>query len=161
VQYAVAGGNAVAAWVSRVDRSAVRNTPDVDLLIRRDDLEKARDALVSAGFVCAEDRTDDDVFIDEPQTSGRHAVRLLFSGERLRADYPLPAPDISEASQGAEFRVLALEPLVRMKLTSYRLKDQVHILDMIDVGLIDASWPPRFPPPLDARLQELLDNPDS
>jgi hypothetical protein len=29
VPYAVAGGNAVAAWVSRVDEAAVRNTQDV------------------------------------------------------------------------------------------------------------------------------------
>jgi len=65
VAYAVAGGNAVAAWVSRVDESAVRNTQDVD-----------------------------------------------------------------------------------------------HVLDLIGVGLIDATWPPRFPPALAARLQELLDNPD-
>lgn len=30
VRYAVIGGNAVAAWVSRVDESVVRNTRDVD-----------------------------------------------------------------------------------------------------------------------------------
>ena len=30
IPYAVAGGNAVAAWVPRVDRAAVRNTQDVD-----------------------------------------------------------------------------------------------------------------------------------
>ena len=28
-----------------------------------------------------------------------------------------------------------------MKLTSFRRKDQVHIQDMIGVGLIDATWP--------------------
>ena len=35
IPYAVAGGNAVAAWVSEVDESAVRNTQDVDILIPR------------------------------------------------------------------------------------------------------------------------------
>jgi hypothetical protein len=39
IQYAVVGGNAVAAWVSRVDEAAVRNTRDVDLLIRRADFD--------------------------------------------------------------------------------------------------------------------------
>jgi hypothetical protein len=34
------------------------------------------------------------------------------------------------------------------------------LLDLIGVGLIDASWPARLPSPLDDRLQELLDNPD-
>jgi hypothetical protein len=48
-----------------------------------------------------------------------------------------------------------------MKLTSFRLKDRVHILDMIDVGLIDESWLGRWPGELSIRLKELLDNPDS
>ena len=39
IHYAVAGGNAVAAWVSRVDEAAVRNTQDVDIILRRADLE--------------------------------------------------------------------------------------------------------------------------
>ncbi|HEY3244992.1 MAG TPA: hypothetical protein VGM03_16750 [Phycisphaerae bacterium] len=41
VPYAVVGGNAVAAWVARVDEAAVRNTQDVDLLLRRTDLPAA------------------------------------------------------------------------------------------------------------------------
>ena len=51
VPYAVAGGNAVALWVSRVDEAAVRNTQDVDVLIRRGDFDAAKAALESAGFV--------------------------------------------------------------------------------------------------------------
>ena len=47
-----------------------------------------------------------------------------------------------------------------MKLTSFRRKDQVHLLDMISVNLIDETWPDRFPNELAARLQELLDDPD-
>ena len=46
---------------------------------------------------------------------------------------------------------------VLMKLMSNRRKDQVHLLDLIAVGLIDATWPARFPPELGARLQHLLD----
>ena len=57
-------------------------------------------------------------------------------------------------------RVLELLALLRMKLTAFRLKDQVHIMDMIEVGLIDAGWVNRLPPELGARLQELLDNPE-
>jgi hypothetical protein len=44
VLYAVAGGNAVAAWVSRVDEAAARNAQDVDILIRRGDLHRAQAA---------------------------------------------------------------------------------------------------------------------
>src|SRR6266403_302380 len=51
IPYAVAGGNAVAAWVSRVDEAAVRNTQDVDILLRRADLPAAKEAMTRAGFV--------------------------------------------------------------------------------------------------------------
>jgi hypothetical protein len=47
---AVVGGNAVAAWVSRAAEAAVRNTRDVDLLLRREDLSAATAALEKAGF---------------------------------------------------------------------------------------------------------------
>jgi hypothetical protein len=33
-------------------------------------------------------------------------------------------------------------------------------LDMIGVGLIDASWPAYFEPPLNVRLQTLIDDPE-
>ncbi len=62
--------------------------------------------------------------------------------------------------QVKDIRTLPLEALVRMKLTSFRDKDRVHLRDMLDVGLIDASWLERFSPRLRARLQELLDTPD-
>src|SRR5262245_26603106 len=51
VPYAVAGGNAVAEWVGRIDEDAVRSTRGVDLLVRRADLPAARAALEAAGFV--------------------------------------------------------------------------------------------------------------
>ncbi len=47
-----------------------------------------------------------------------------------------------------------------MKLIAFRRKDQVHLIDMLDVGLLDSSWPARFPSPLAERLQELIDNPE-
>ncbi len=45
-------------------------------------------------------------------------------------------------------------------MTSFRLKNRVHVLDMIEVGLLDASWLPRLPADLSVRLKELIDNPD-
>jgi hypothetical protein len=36
----------------------------------------------------------------------------------------------------------------------------MHLLDMIGVGLIDDTWPARFPAELAERLQQLLDDPD-
>lgn len=57
-------------------------------------------------------------------------------------------------------RVLTLDALVRMKLTSFRDRDRVHLRDLIDVGLVDATWLGRLPPPLDARLRDLLEPPE-
>jgi hypothetical protein len=159
IPYAVAGGNAVAAWVSRVDESAVRNTQDVDVVLRRNDLEAAKVALAEAGFVYRR-AFGVDMFLDGPDARARDAVHVLFAGEKVRPDYPAPVPDVSESEPTAPFRVVALESLVRMKLTSYRRKDQVHLLDLLEVGLIDANWIERFPPQLAARLQHLIETPD-
>ena len=57
-------------------------------------------------------------------------------------------------------KIVELESLLAMKLISFRRKDQVHVLDMIGVGLIDETWTTKFEPPLSERLQELLDDPD-
>jgi hypothetical protein len=50
IPYAMAGDQAVAAWVARVDRAAVRNTQDVDILVRRSDFDAVKVALEAVGF---------------------------------------------------------------------------------------------------------------
>ena len=86
VPYAVAGGNAVAAWVARVDEAAVRNTQDVDILIRRDDLDAAKAALESAGFVYRQS-AGLDMFLDGPGATERDAVQVVWAGEKVRDEY--------------------------------------------------------------------------
>lgn len=159
VPYAVIGGNAVAAWVSRVDEAAVRNTQDVDILIRREDFERAKVALEQAGFVYGS-TMDVEFFLDGPDAKVRDAVHILMACEKVKPDYASPAPDVDQSRRDDEFHVIDLQPLVEMKLNSWRRKDQVHLLDLIDIGLIDQSWTNRFTPSLAARLQELLDNPE-
>ena len=159
VPYAVIGGNAVAAWVSTVDPGAARNTVDVDLMINRSDFDAAKQALESAGFVYYE-LMDVHMFLDGPNGSPRDAVHLLFAGEKVRQEYHAAAPAILVSDSHNAYQLLDLRPLVTMKLTSFRRKDQVHLLDMIEVGLLDASWLAELQPELAARLQELLDNPD-
>jgi len=159
IPYAVAGGNAVAAWVSRVEEAAVRNTQDVDILLRRSDLEAAKTAMAQAGFVYRR-AAGAEVFLDGPGAKPREAVHVVFAGEKVRPEYPAPAPDVSESEPAALFRVLGLEPLVRMKLTSFRDKDRTHLRDLLEVGLIDAQWVKQLPPELGPRLQMLVDTPD-
>lgn len=160
VPYAVAGGNAVAAWVARVDEAAVRNTQDVDILLRRADLPAATAALEAAGFVYRH-AAGIDMFLDGPGAKARDAVHVVFAAEKVRDEYPLPAPDVAESTADPPpFRVLTLEALVRMKLTSFRRKDQVHLQDLIGVGLIEENWCDRLPAALAERLRELLANPE-
>ena len=159
VPYAMAGGNAVAAWVARVDRAAVRNTQDVDILVRRSDLPAVKAALEAAGFVQAT-VMDAVCFIDGPQGSPRDAVHLLFAGEKVRDSHPLPTADVTESVTADDYTVVSLEALVRMKLNSFRDKDRTHLRDFIDLGLVDASWLPRLVPEHAVRLQQLIDDPD-
>lgn len=159
VPYAVAGGNAVAEWVARIDDEAVRNTRDVDLLVRRADFAAARAALESAGFVYQQ-VLEVETFVDGPQGKPSAGVHLLFAGEKVRAEHELPCPELDESERAADFQVVTLLALVRMKLLSWRDKDRTHLRDLIHVGQIDATWPARLPPPLAERLQQLLDNPN-
>jgi hypothetical protein len=160
VPYAVIGGNAVAVWVGRVDRAAVRNTQDVDILLRRDDLESAATALTAAGFLSRQVKGID-MFLDGPGAKVRDAVHVIFANEKVSPEDACPSPDVAESEPADSYRVIALPALIRMKLTSFRTKDRMHLLDMIDVGLIDESTVGTVPPELAPRLQELIDNPES
>lgn len=159
VPYAVVGGNAVAAWVATIDPAAVRNTQDVDILLRRGDLDAAERALAAVGFVRVE-LLGIEMFLDGAGGGPRDAVHVIIAGEKIRPQYALAAPDVSEAAMPDDFRVVALESLLRMKLTSYRDKDRTHVRDFLEVGLIDASWVARLPADLGARLQALIDTPE-
>jgi hypothetical protein len=159
VPYAVVGGNAVAAWVALVDSSAVRNTQDVDMLLRRADLEAAAEALAKAGFV-RRHVAGIEIFLDGPDAKARDAVRLVMAGEKVRPADAAAAPDVSESEKPGGFRVLTLEALVQMTLASFRSEDCMYLRDMLEVGLIDASWTTRFGPELGARLQQLIDTPE-
>ncbi len=159
IPYAVAGGNAVALWVSRVDEAAVRNTRDVDLLVRRADLPAIQAALEPAGFKYRH-AAGQDMFLDGPQAKARDAVHLIFAGEKVRPAELLPNPEVTESEAGESYRVLALRALVQVKLTAYRDKDRTHLRDMLDVGLIDGTWTQFYPRELAERLQHLIDTPE-
>src|SRR6202158_2716815 len=113
VPYAVAGGNAVAEWVGRVDEDAVRTTRDVDLLIRRSDLPAARAALEAAGFVYHQ-LLDVDMFIDGPQGRPSGGVHILFAGEKVRPDYEHASPDLDESERAFEFQGANIPALPKM-----------------------------------------------
>jgi hypothetical protein len=144
--------------VTTVDESAVRNTQDVDVVLRRSDLEQAKLALESVGFIYWHVRGRD-IFLDGPDAKVRDAVHIVFAGEKVFEGDILPHPDVTDSTAGDGFRIVTLEALVQIKPTAYRDKDRVHLWDMIEVGLIDESWTLRYPSALGERLQALLDDP--
>jgi hypothetical protein len=159
IPYAVIGGNAVQHWVSQVDESVVRNTQDVDIILNESDLEKAIPVLEAAGFIFRR-AAGITMFLDGPNAKARDAVHVVFAGKKVREEYTEAVPEIDQYEWMEDARTLPFERLVKMKLTSFRDKDRVHIRDMISIGLIDAAWLDRFSTQLRQRLQELLDNPD-
>lgn len=149
VPFAVVGGNAVASWVATVDEGAVRNTRDVDLLVHRNNLPAIIIALEGAGFVGGE-LPDGAKFRDGPEGKPGNAVHLHFSSKNI---------EFVNDSDGLP--VIPLESLVTMSLMSHRVKDSLHIRDLIGVGLIDSSWLAKLPPELAVRLKAILDTPDA
>jgi len=164
VSYAVVGGNAVAAWVSRVDAAAVRNTRYVDLLLERATFEKAKAALAAAGFVhrrlSSLGKTSGmDVFLDGPEARVRDAIHVLWAGERTEPDSLEPNPLLGSTDSSAGCSLIALDDRVRMKLAAFRDKDRMHLRDLAGVGLVDEGWIPRLTPVLAKRLRQILDDP--
>jgi hypothetical protein len=89
------------------------------------------------------------------QARTRAAVHLLFLNEKVRPDYLLAVPSSAPETSTEGILMAAFEDLLHMKLTSYRLKDRVHIQDMDGVGLITAEMESRLPESLLARLAEI------
>jgi hypothetical protein len=163
VPYAVVGGNAVASGVARVDEGAGRNTPGIELLIQRWSLPRIVDEMLRAGFVRHGRYAEfghDIRFLDGPDGRPQQGVRFHIEGEKSHPTDLLPAPVIETVDDPANFRALALRPLVNMMLSSNRNEDDMLIRDLIGVGLVEVSWIPKVPVELRPRLRQILDTPD-
>lgn len=157
IPYAVVGGNAVAAWVARIDPAATRATKDVDLLVRKADDSRIAEVMQSLGFK-REDLQPLVLFIDPEEPSKRSGVHLVWSDTLIRPSYTCPSPSVDEAVRDPEgFALLDLAALVRMKLTSFRDIDRVHVADLAQVGLVDDAVRSALPGELRERLDVILD----
>lgn len=79
-----------------VDPGAVRNTQDVDIVLRRADVEAATTALGAAGFV-RRHVAGIEMFLDGPDARAHDAVHVVIADEKVRPEYSRPAPDVSES----------------------------------------------------------------
>jgi len=156
VAYALVGGQAVALWVATKDPAAVRTTKDVDILLRREDLPRARAAAAAAALDYFE-VVGVGMFLERSDPNPRKAVHVLWAGEKVRPEYPLPSPTVDERELLEPGKpVVSLAGLVRMKLMSNRDQDRVHLRDLIDVGLVGRDFLPDLPGDLAGRLDALL-----
>ncbi len=156
IPYAIVGGCAVAVWMASVDKTAVHDSDDVDLLVRRADLQRVREALETIGF-SYRNAGGVDVFLPILEDSRRVAVHVLYAAERVDALCPIQAPDVTESAAGPDFQIATLDALVRLNLTAFRMKDKLQLRDLLKVGLVDAPWCDRLPDVLGARLRQVMD----
>ena len=157
IPHEVIGGLAVLIHVEEASPEHSALTRDVDLMVRRSDLDRIKEAAAKSGFRYRQ-AAGVDMLVYGDTESARNAVHLIFSGEKVRPAYPVPAPPIEPERKhihGKEVMVIPVADLVRMKLTSNRDKDRVHIRSMDAAGLITHDVEIRLTPELLSRLKHI------
>jgi hypothetical protein len=157
IPYEVIGGMAVMVQVDRVERSAVRNTKDIDIMIHRADLERVKEVGQQHGFTFRH-VAGVDMLLPPGETKALNAIHLIFSGERTKINQAVPNPPLRPeylSVHGIPVAVISVMDLVSMKLTNNRDIDRVHIRDLDSVGLITPAIKEALPVILQARLEEI------
>jgi hypothetical protein len=154
LEYRIVGGLATYLYVEEAEPDAGRLTKDIDLIVRREDLKAIARAAESFGYEYRR-AAGNDMLVRVDQPSGRRAVHLVFAGEKVRPEYPEPAPALGDARRIRGLRVIPLPDLVRTKLTSFRIRDQVHLKDLEEAGLITRDVEGTLPGVLMERLADL------
>ncbi len=155
IEYRVIGGMAVFFQVSARDPDAARLTRDVDIAIERQDLQRVALAAETFGFRHRHVASID-MLVNADHPKATSAVHLVFVREKVRPTDLAPIPGFSEPTRTIEgFPLAPVADLVRMKLTSFRLKDKTHVIDMDSVGLITPEIESELPDALRERLQQV------
>jgi hypothetical protein len=135
LEYRVVGGLATYLYVEQVEADSGRLTKDIDIAVRREDLEKI--ALAAEPFGLEHRHVAGvDMLVGASEPSARRAVHLVFAGEKVRREYAEAVPDLGPYVSLGGVRLIPLADLVRMKLTSFRAKDEAHIKDLDEARLI-------------------------
>ena len=151
LEYRVVGGLAVYLYVEEVDPDAGRLTRDVDIAVRRADLAKIAEAAAAFGLR-RRHVAGVDMLVRPDQPSARRAIHLVFAGEKVRTADPEPIPELGPAGRIRGLRLIPVASLIRMKLTSFRAKDEAHLKDLDDAGLITSEVEAGLSPILADRL---------
>lgn len=154
LDYRVVGGLAVYLYVEETAPDAGRLTKDIDIAVRRADLERIAQAVAPFGLQYRH-AAGVDMLVQTAEPSARRAVHLIFTGEKVRPEYPEATPELGVDRRIRNVRVIALEDLIRMKLTSFRAKDEAHLKDFDEAGLITPEIEAALSPILRERLAQM------
>jgi len=153
--YEVIGGLAVLIHVEEAEPAHSVLTRDVDIMIRRSDLDRVVAAAESQGFEFRHVAGVDMLLYGGKAVN---AIHLLFTEEKVKASQAVPNPSLAPERknvQGEEVCVIPVADLVRMKLSANRDKDRVHIRSLDAAGLITYEIELGLPEPLRARLKHV------
>jgi hypothetical protein len=155
IEYRIIGGMAVLLRVSERDSMAGRLTNDIDVAVNRQDVEAIARATEPFGFTHRH-AAGVDMLVDTADPKARNAVHLIFVREKVRPEYLEPVPDFSPVAPTEDGMLVApVADLLKMKLTSFREKDRVHVRDMDGVGLITPEIEAQLSEPLRERLAQV------
>jgi hypothetical protein len=143
LDYRIVGGLAVYLYVEEREPDTGRLTRDIDIAVRREDLSKIQKAAEVFGLA---------MLLEADRTAARRGIHLVFAGEKVRAEYVEPVPALGPPRTLKGLRLIPLEDLVRMKLTSFRAKDEAHLKDLDEAGLITPEVESGLSPQLAGRL---------
>jgi hypothetical protein len=156
VSFELIGGVAVNAHLlAAKERSRTFVTRDVDLLVDRSELPRIVQAGEANGYQAK--KIIGGYMLIRPDQRPADAVHMVFAGETSKSTQPLVHPQVrAEEMDLFELRVpvAPLSDLVRMKLSSLRVKDLVHLEILDDAGLITPELEAELPPVLSERLHE-------
>lgn len=153
LDYAVAGGLATYLYVEEREPDAGRLTRDIDIVVRRKDLPAIARAVEPFGLEYRH-VAGVDMLIQHGQ-SARRAVHMIFSGEKVMEQYPEETPAMLPPQILQGIRLVPVAALVRMKLSSFRLKDQMHLKDLDDAGVITPELVAELGPAHRERLEQV------
>jgi hypothetical protein len=153
LEYRIVGGLAAYLYVEESEPDAGRLTKDVDIAVRREDMEKIAKAAEAFGLEYRH-AAGVDMLVQRGQPSARRAVHLVIAGEKVRPEYPEAAPELGACRRVRGLRVMPLADLVRMKLTSFRARDEAHLKDLDEAGLITPEVEAGLSPVLAERLAQ-------
>ncbi len=156
--YRIIGGISVFLHIAQVDPTHARLSRDIDIAVNRSDIDRIEAAAVRNGFELERVwRKGQETFTlyDRREHRTRSHIHLIPAGEKARAEHPEAVPPLGEVCLTADgVKIAPLQDVVHMMLTSYRLKDRVHIQDMDSSGLITPEVEARLSPALRERLRE-------